>query len=185
MVAVSCQSDCCVTNIMNLKKTNSLCRSYSSFCRLSVSLYSVVPDHYLKHFCLFFFFFFCPFRSHLFFFSLPPNEQTDRSPEEVGLGHCLVSLCHRWRICCHVKWRGGVAKKREKTVINRMWWCQTGSQCSQECAEIIAAMLCRLVSNTSLQHFTQQFSMDNASNHTLFLYLSNIKNDQVKIGKYS
>lgn len=72
MVAVSCQSDCCVTNIMTLKKTNSLCRSYSSFCILSVSLCSVVPDHYLKHFCLFFFFFFCPFRSHLFFFSLFP-----------------------------------------------------------------------------------------------------------------
>lgn len=182
MVAVSCQGDCCVTNIMTLKKTNSLCRSYSSFC----SLTQFCCPRPLSETLLSLLFFFVP--SDLiwgFFFSLPPNEQTDRSPEEVGLGHCLVSLCHRWRICCHVKWRGGVEKKREKTVINRMWWCQTGSQCSQECAKIIAAMLCRLVSNTSLQHFTQQFSMDNASNHVLFLYLSNIKNDQVKIGKYS
>lgn len=73
MVAVSCQSDCCVTNIMNLKKTNSLCRSYSSFCRLSVSLCSVVPDHYLKHFCLFvFFFFFVPSDLICFFSLFPP-----------------------------------------------------------------------------------------------------------------
>lgn len=36
MVAVSCQGDCCVTNIMTLKKTNSLCRSYSSFCSLTL-----------------------------------------------------------------------------------------------------------------------------------------------------
>lgn len=127
-----------------------------------------------------FFFFFVPSGLICFFFSLPPNEQTDRSPEEVGLGHCLVSLCHRWRICCHVKWRGGVEKKKQLStgcggVRQEVGADGSVQRSSQPCfAGLCWILHCNISPNNSLWIM-----------HQTACCFSNIKNDQVKIDKFN